>query len=60
MIRYTLRCANDHEFEAWFASSSAYDDQAKCNHINCPQCGSHKVAKGVMAPNQRTLVAASR
>ncbi len=27
MIKYTLRCANEHEFEAWFNSSAAYDKQ---------------------------------
>ena len=28
MIRYALSCDHDHGFEAWFASSSDYDDQA--------------------------------
>lgn len=51
MIRYTLRCDKDHEFEAWFASSTAFDDQAKRGQVNCPVCSSCKVSKGVMAPN---------
>lgn len=51
MIRYTLQCDGDHEFEAWFASGAAYDEQAKRGQINCPLCGTHKVTKGVMAPN---------
>ena len=29
MIRYTLSCERGHEFESWFANSSAYDKQAK-------------------------------
>ena len=28
MIRYALSCDHDHGFEAWFGSSSDYDDQA--------------------------------
>lgn len=51
MIRYALRCDRDHEFEAWFASSAAFDDQARRGQVNCPVCGSCKVSKGVMAPN---------
>ncbi len=51
MIRYQLSCAEDHAFEAWFASSSAYDDQAKRNLVSCPHCGSTKVSKALMAPN---------
>lgn len=51
MIRYALRCSEAHEFEAWFASSAAYDAQARRGQIVCPQCGSKNVTKGVMAPN---------
>ncbi|MDH3580768.1 MAG: DUF1178 family protein [Hyphomicrobiales bacterium] len=51
MIRYTLQCEGDHEFEAWFASGAAYEEQAKRGQISCPLCGTHKVTKGVMAPN---------
>ena len=29
MILYELRCANGHNFEAWFRDSAAYDTQAK-------------------------------
>ena len=28
MILYELRCANGHNFEAWFRDSAAYDTQA--------------------------------
>jgi hypothetical protein len=51
MIRYALKCSEAHEFEAWFASSAACDEQARRGQIVCPHCGSKKVAKGVMAPN---------
>ena len=50
MIRYSLICAQGHEFESWFASSAAYDKQAKRGLIDCPLCGSSKVEKAIMAP----------
>jgi hypothetical protein len=51
MIRYTLNCANDHSFESWFPGSDAFDKQVKRGFVTCPQCGSAKVAKAIMAPN---------
>ena len=50
MIRYALSCDHDHGFEAWFASSSDYDDQAARGLVECPFCGSTEVRKQVMAP----------
>lgn len=50
MIVYNLRCAHDHEFEAWFASSAAYDEQATGGKLICPMCSSKKVEKAPMAP----------
>ena len=50
MIKYTLVCEQRHEFESWFASSVAYDKQAKRGLVNCPTCGSPKVEKAIMAP----------
>jgi hypothetical protein len=50
MIRYNLVCAGQHEFESWFASSTAYDKQAKRGLVACPMCGSTKVEKAIMAP----------
>ena len=50
MIRYSLICDHGHEFESWFASSAAYDKQAKRGLIDCPLCGSAKVEKAIMAP----------
>ena len=51
MIRYELRCRNDHSFEGWFQSSAAYDEQRKLRKVTCPVCGSAKVEKQIMAPN---------
>jgi hypothetical protein len=50
MIRYSLACERGHEFESWFANSSAYDKQAKRGLVACPLCGSTKVEKTIMAP----------
>ena len=50
MIRYTLRCDQDHSFESWFQSSSAYDQQVKRKLVTCPVCGSAEVEKAIMAP----------
>jgi hypothetical protein len=50
MIAYSLRCENSHEFEGWFASGAAYDDQAVTGKLVCPMCASHKIEKAPMAP----------
>jgi hypothetical protein len=51
MIRYRLKCEKRHEFEAWFASSAAFDRQAGRGQISCPKCGTARVEKAPMAPN---------
>jgi hypothetical protein len=50
LIAYNLNCAKGHEFEAWFSSSSAYDEQETGNKLVCPICNSRKVTKAIMAP----------
>ena len=50
MILYTLRCEAEHEFEGWFRSGAAYDEQAEAGAIACPHCGATKVEKAPMAP----------
>lgn len=54
MIRYRLQCKKSHEFEAWFNSSKAYDSQARRGLVECPECGSTKVSKALMAPGVAT------
>ena len=51
MIRYHLQCDNDHDFESWFQNSEAFDKLAKRKQVACPECGSTKVSKAIMAPN---------
>jgi hypothetical protein len=50
MIRYCLKCDHAHEFEAWFRSSAAYDEQRQAGRVGCVVCGSTEVEKAVMAP----------
>lgn len=50
MIRYRLRCNAEHEFEAWFQNSSAYEKQAESGLLACPDCGSPEVSRALMAP----------
>jgi len=50
MIRYALACDKGHSFDSWFQDSAAYDKQAKRGLVACPQCGSTKVEKAIMAP----------
>ncbi|SHI63008.1 DUF1178 family protein [Wenxinia saemankumensis] len=50
MIRFTLRCDNDHRFESWFASNAAFDTLAAAGQVACPDCGSARVEKSLMAP----------
>lgn len=51
MIAFDLRCPAGHVFEAWFASSAAYEEQRRGGLIACPCCGAAEVTKAVMAPN---------
>src|SRR5205085_6323963 len=54
LIRYSLACVGEHEFEAWFSNSAAYDKQRKKSLVECPVCGSHDVRKQIMAPSIRS------
>ncbi|WP_271299151.1 DUF1178 family protein [Sphingomonas sp. CV7422] len=51
MIVFDLRCSGDHVFEAWFASTSAYDDQRAAGQLVCPMCGDTTIGKALMAPS---------
>ena len=50
MIRFSLHCDHGHEFEAWFRSNDDFDTQKKRGFVECPECGSAKVEKALMAP----------
>jgi hypothetical protein len=50
MIKFTLACEREHEFESWFPDNAAYEEQARRGFVVCPECNSHRVAKAPMAP----------
>lgn len=50
MIVFDLRCGRGDVFEAWFASTAAFDDQRERGLVACPVCGDVAVEKAVMAP----------
>lgn len=50
MIVFDLRCTNAHVFEAWFASSTAFEQQRTGGMLACPVCGDDSIEKAVMAP----------
>ena len=50
MIKYKLKCKsrfciNEKEFDGWFQSIEAYENQKLQNLVNCPVCGSDNVVK---------------
>ncbi len=50
MIKYDLKCEQDHRFEGWFRNSAGFDEQRDAGEVACPECGSVKVEKAIMAP----------
>lgn len=50
MIKYALKCAEDHGFESWFKSSDAFDALAAAQMLSCPICGNSDISKAVMTP----------
>lgn len=50
MIRFHLKCDQNHEFESWFQSGDAFDKLTASGLINCTSCGSTAVTKSIMAP----------
>jgi hypothetical protein len=50
MILYQFNCDRQHSFEAWFKDGATADRQLKRRMLECPACGSTKVAKALMAP----------
>ena len=51
MIVFDLRCTSGgHVFEAWFASSAAWEEQRAAGLVSCPYCETTSVEKAVMAP----------
>ena len=50
MIKYNLKCHNNHEFESWFSDSNEFDKLDKKKLLDCIYCSSKKITKSIMAP----------
>lgn len=50
VIVLNLHCTHGHDFEGWFASSSAFDDQLAAGLVECPMCGSASIERRPSAP----------
>lgn len=59
MIQYTLRCENEHRFDSWFQSASAFDKLMSNGMLTCETCGSNTIEKAIMAPRVRTARSAA-
>jgi len=49
MIAFDLECSHGHQFEGWFESHAAYEEQNTKNMINCPYCNTTEVKK-ILSP----------
>jgi hypothetical protein len=50
MIKFNLKCKNEHRFESWFGSNEDYEKLRAKKLISCMICGSFAVEKAIMAP----------
>ena len=50
MIKYNLKCKNNHEFESWFSNSEEFEKLNKKGLLDCIYCSSKKIDKSIMAP----------
>lgn len=56
MIKYSLKCQKNHEFEAWFPSINDFDKQKASGYVECPYCGDKNIEKAIMAPNIKKTI----
>ncbi len=50
MIKYNLKCDNDHEFESWFSDSKEFERLKTKKLLECIFCNSKIIKKSIMAP----------
>ena len=50
MIKYNLKCQNDHEFESWFSNSEEFEKLKSKKMLECIYCSSKNIDKSIMAP----------
>ncbi len=51
MIKYNLKCYNNHEFESWFSDSKEFEKLKKKKMLECIYCNSSNIKKSIMSPN---------
>lgn len=54
MIRFDLKCANDHLFDSWFRSGADCDKLIDGNLVTCTTCGNTNIRKALMTPKVAT------
>ena len=50
MIKYNLKCHNNHEFKSWFSNSLEFEKLKKKKLLECIYCSSKKINKSIMSP----------
>ena len=50
MIKYNLKCHNNHEFKSWFSNSQEFEKLRKKKLLECIYCSSKKINKSIMSP----------
>ena len=50
MIKYNLKCDNNHEFESWFSDSNEFEKLKKKQLLECIYCSSNTIVKSIMSP----------
>lgn len=50
MIKYALKCADDHHFDGWFRDSTTFETLLRAGQVSCAVCGVTDVTKAMMAP----------
>jgi hypothetical protein len=50
MIKYNIKCHNEHEFESWFSNSKEFDNLKKKKLLECIFCSSKIINKSIMSP----------
>jgi len=60
MIRFALKCSNDHGFDSWFQSDAAFDKLRTAGLVACVTCGDVQISKSLMAPSVRPARSATQ
>ncbi len=50
MIKFSLKCSNNHQFDSWFGSNANFDRLKTRGLISCVVCGGADIEKAIMAP----------